>query len=88
MFEGLMANEVVPETSWGRRSFGLNDLRTAQVQIKYATEMLHYPVWGLSPSSTADDTGNYAGYGVEGLLFPYFGFGADTTTPTDGLSQC
>jgi len=88
MFEGLMANEVVPETSWGRRGFGLNDLRTAQVQIKYATEMLHYPVWGLSPSSTADDTGNYAGYGVEGLLFPYHGIGADTTTPNDGLSQC
>jgi hypothetical protein len=88
IFEGLMANEVVPETSWGRRSFGLNDLRTAQVQIKYATDTLHYPVWGLSPSSTADDTGNYAGYGVEGLLFPYFGLGADTTTPNDGLSQC
>lgn len=88
MFEGLMANEVVPETSWGTRSFGLNDLRTAQVQIKYATEQLHLPVWGLSPSSTADDTGGYAGYGIEGLLFPYFGFGADTTTPNDGLSQC
>jgi hypothetical protein len=88
MFEGLMANEVVPETSWGRRSFGLNDLRTAQVQIKYTTEMLHFPVWGMSPSSTADDTGNYGGFGVEGLLFPYFGFGADTTTPNDGLSQC
>ena len=88
MFEGLMPNEVVPETSWGTRSFGLNDLRTAQVQIKYATEELHLPVWGLSPSSTADDSGNYGGFGVEGLLFPYFGFGADTTTPNDGLSQC
>src|SRR6266702_4631722 len=88
MFEGLMANEVVPETSWGTRSFGLNDLRTAQVQIKYATEMLHYPVWGLSPSSTADDTGNYGGFGVEGLVFPYYGFGADANHPNDGLSQC
>jgi len=88
MFEGLMANEVVPETSWGLRSFGLNDLRTAQVQIKYATEKRHYPVWGMSPSSTADDTGNYGGFGVEGLLFPYFGFGADSTTPNLGLSQC
>ncbi|KAA6461870.1 DUF3131 domain-containing protein [Acidobacteria bacterium AB60] len=88
MFEGLMANEVVPETSWGPRSFGLNDARTAQVQIKYATEKLHLPVWGMSPSSTADDTGGYGGFGVEGLLFPYFGFGADTTTPNDGLSQC
>jgi hypothetical protein len=57
MFEGLMANEVVPETTWGKKGFGLADERTAQVQIKYATEQLHYPVWGLSPSSTADDSG-------------------------------
>jgi hypothetical protein len=27
-------------------------------------------VWGISPSSTADDTGNYGGFGVEGLAFP------------------
>jgi hypothetical protein len=44
---------------------------SAEVQIKYATRQLHYPVWGMSPSSTADDTGNYGGYGVEGLAFPY-----------------
>jgi hypothetical protein len=88
MFEGLMANEVVPETSWGTRSFGLADLRTAQVQIKYATQALHYPVWGMSPSSTADDTGNYSGYGVEGLTFPYFGTGATASNPNEGLSQC
>jgi hypothetical protein len=70
MFEGLMASEVVPETTWGPHGFGLADLRTAQVQIKYATEQLHFPVWGLSPSSTADDTGNYGGFGVEGPTFP------------------
>ena len=28
------------------------------------------PVWGMSPSSTADDSGNYSGFGVEGLAFP------------------
>jgi len=88
MFEGLMPNEVVPETSWGPHSFGLADVRTAQVQIKYATEQLHYPVWGMSPASTADDTGNYGGFGVEGLTFPYFGTGADASHPNDGLSQC
>lgn len=88
MFEGLMANEVVPETSWGPQSFGLADVRTAQVQIKYATEQLHYPVWGMSPSSTADDSGGYGGFGVEGLLFPYYGFGADASHPNEGLSQC
>ena len=42
----------------------------SQVQIKYATEQLRYPVWGMSPSSTADDTGGYGGFGVEGLTFP------------------
>jgi hypothetical protein len=69
MFEGLMANLVVPETTWGPHSLGLDDLRWPQVQIKYATQVLHYPVWGISPSSTADDTGNYGGFGVEGLAF-------------------
>ena len=78
MFEGLMANLVVPETAWGPRGFGLDDLRWAQVQVDYATQVLHYPVWGLSPSSTADDTGNYGGYGVEGLAYP----------AGQGLSQC
>jgi hypothetical protein len=70
MFEGLMANEVVPETTWGQRSFGLNDKRNAEVQVKYATQQLHYPVWGMSPSSTADDSGGYGGFGVAGLSFP------------------
>ncbi|MDQ2959711.1 MAG: DUF3131 domain-containing protein [Candidatus Dormibacteraeota bacterium] len=88
MFEGLMANEVVPETSWGPHSFGLADARIAQVQIKYATEQLHYPVWGMSPSSTADDSGGYGGFGVEGLLFPYHGAGATAADPNQGLSQC
>ncbi len=69
MFEGLMANLVVPETTWGPHSFGLNDVRWAQVQARYATRVLGYPVWGMSPSSTADDTGAYGGFGVEGQAF-------------------
>ena len=88
MFEGLMANEVVPETSWGPHSFGLADRRTVDVQIKYASEQLHFPVWGMSPSSTADDNGGYGGFGVEGLTFPYSGAGADADHPNLGLSQC
>jgi hypothetical protein len=88
MFEGLMPNEVVPETTWGTRSFGLADVRTADVQIRYATQQLHFPVWGMSPASTPDDSGGYGGYGVEGLAFPYFGTGADASHPNQGLSQC
>ncbi|MGN6197169.1 glucoamylase family protein, partial [Humibacter sp.] len=70
MFEAEMVDQMVPETTWGTSGFGLADVRTAQVQEKYATEVLHYPVWGLSPSSTADDTGGYGTFGVEGLQFP------------------
>jgi hypothetical protein len=69
MFEGLMANLVVPETSWGPQSFGLADRRWAAVQRRYATDVLRYPVWGMSPSSTADDTGGYGIFGVGGLRF-------------------
>jgi hypothetical protein len=88
MFEAMMPNEVVPETTWGPHSFGLADARTVQVQLKYATGQLGYPVWGMSPSSTADDTGDYGGYGVEGLTFPYHGAGATASNPNLGLSQC
>src|SRR5579875_1893827 len=70
MFEALMANEVVPETRWGRHSFGLADKRAARVQIKYARQELKIPVWGMSPSSTADDTGNYFGFAEQGQKFP------------------
>jgi len=83
-----MPNIVVPETSWGPNSFGAADAQTVRVQIKYATQQLGYQVWGMSPSSTADDTGDYNGYGVEGLAFPYYGTGATASNPNEGLSQC
>ena len=67
MFEGLMNNLIIPETSWGPQSFGLNDLRYAQAQIAYTQQTLHYSIWGLSPSSTPDDTGGYQAYGAHAL---------------------
>ncbi|WP_246035702.1 glucoamylase family protein [Dictyobacter kobayashii] len=67
MFEGLMNNLVIPETSWGPHSFGLNDRLYAQAQQAYSTQTLNYPVWGLSPASTPDDTGNYDAYGARNM---------------------
>ena len=78
VFEGLMANQIVPETEWGAKGLGLANIRLAQVQQKYATEQLKLPVWGMSPSSTADDSG---GYGIFGEIGQKFGTG-------NGLSQC
>jgi Putative glucoamylase/Protein of unknown function (DUF3131) len=94
-FEALMPNLIVPETSWGTSSFGLADQRTVQLQIRYATHYLGYPVWGLSASSTADDTGNYNTYGVEGVglpgtiaSFPYHGTDPTASAPNLLLDQC
>ncbi|MGI8868118.1 MAG: glucoamylase family protein [Mycobacteriales bacterium] len=87
MFEALAADVVVPETSWGPRSFGEAGAQAVKVQIRYATEELHYPVWGMSPSSTPDDTGGYGGFGAEGQEFPYHGAGATSSDPNLGLSQ-
>jgi hypothetical protein len=87
MFEALMVNQVVPETSWGTHSFGLADHRIVTVQRRYAKK-LGYPVWGMSPSSTADDSGGYAGYGVAGKAFPYHGQGATASDPNQRLAQC
>jgi hypothetical protein len=67
MFESLMPSLVVPETDWGPGSFGANDRVYPRAQILYAQQTLHYPFWGLSPSSTPDDTGNYDAYGAHAL---------------------
>lgn len=67
MFEGLMPSLVVPETTWGPRSFGQNNRNYALAQIVYARRTLGYPVWGLSPSSTPGEAGAYVAYGARGL---------------------
>jgi hypothetical protein len=70
MFEGLMPDLVVPETSWGQRSFGLNDTNYPMVSQQWPLMGLGFPVWGLSPSSTPDDTGNYDAFGAVGPVDP------------------
>jgi hypothetical protein len=66
-FEGLMPNLVVPETKWGQTSFGANDRNYALAEIAYVHNALNYPVWGLSPASTPDDTGGYDAFGAHQL---------------------
>ena len=100
MFEGLMTNLVIPETSWGPNSFGRNDQLYAQAQITYAQQRLHFPVWGLSPSSTPDDTGHYDAYGAHALatnantspyeetaVTPYASFLALTVAPQEAFTN-
>ena len=88
MFEGLMANEVVPETTWGTHSFGLADMRDGpgadQVRHPGNCTTRSGACRRPAPPTTPAD---YGGFGVEGLAFPYYGTGANAAIRT-GLSQC
>lgn len=65
VFEGLMDDLVVPETQVAPQGFGANDVDYTKATIAYDTNTLGFGVWGLSPSSTPDDTGNYQAYGSQ-----------------------
>ncbi len=67
MFEALMPNLMVPEVADAPQGFGANDQDYLDATIKYDTQTLGYKVWGLSPSSTPDDTGGYLAYGSQNL---------------------
>jgi hypothetical protein len=66
MFEALMPTLVLDEVRWAPESLGENGAAHAQVQRRWALEVLGHPVWGMSPSSTPAGDG-YAEYGVEPL---------------------
>ncbi|XUL85341.1 glucoamylase family protein [Streptomyces galilaeus] len=67
VFEALMPNLLVPEVAQAPRAFGANDVAYLKATIAYETKALGYKVWGLSPSSTPDDTGGYSAYGSHQL---------------------
>jgi len=67
VFEALMPNLIVPEVADAPQAFGANDVDYLKATIAYDTKTLGYKVWGLSPSSTPDDTGDYSAYGSQEL---------------------
>jgi hypothetical protein len=82
VFEGLMDDLVVPETQVAPQGFGANDEDYTEATIAYDTKALGFPVWGLSPSSTPDDTGNYLAYGSQLLgSDPNLDYAQTTVTP-------
>lgn len=79
VFEALMPHLVAPELSEAPDGFGANDQDYLRATIAYDTKTLGYKVWGLSPSSTPDDTGDYLAYGSQQL-----GTDASTTDYAQG----
>ncbi len=61
-FEALMPTLILKEKDLAPKGLGGNDAAQVQGQIRYATEELGYPVWGMSPSSVPE--GGYSEYGA------------------------
>lgn len=77
MFEALMPTLVVDEPRLFPASLGANDAAHVEVQRRFASEQLGYPVWGMSPSSKPG-TREYGEYGVKPLGAIGYGVGAVT----------
>ena len=81
LFEFLMPTLLVKERELAPQGLGLNDQRAVELHIRLTLENHHYPVWGLSPSSTPHPPGGYKEFGVadlgakgyeaQGIITPY-----------------
>jgi len=81
MFEALMPALVLDEERYAPKSLGRNDATHAEVQRRYATEFLGYPVWGLSPCVNPSGKG-YGEYGVK--VLGSLGYGPGAVAPYAG----
>ena len=78
MFEALMPALLLDEQRYAPRSLGGNDAVHADIQRRYTSEELVYPVWGISPSATPGSNG-YGEYGVK--ILGVRGYPAGVVTP-------
>ncbi|MFH1189788.1 MAG: glucoamylase family protein, partial [Candidatus Omnitrophota bacterium] len=65
MFEALMPTIIIDEKGLAPKGLGLNDARHARIQVDYATKVLGYPVFGMSPSCVPG--GGYYEFGAKVL---------------------
>jgi hypothetical protein len=83
MFEALMPDMFVPESKWGKKSFGRNHPLTVEAQIRHGMDDAKYGYWGFSPASNPE--GGYREYGVDAIGLQAEGYTSDTQrTAVDG----
>jgi hypothetical protein len=75
MFEELMPDVFVPESSWAPRSWGLNHPLHVRAQREHGLIEADYGFWGFSPSS--NPAGGYREYGVDVLGLKPDGYFSD-----------
>ena len=96
LFEFLMPTMVLREQKFAPKGLGLNDKIVTELQRHYALQEKKYPVWGISPSATADGRrwmyGEYGvkklgvkGYSDKGVITPHASFLALDALPKDAI---
>jgi Putative glucoamylase/Protein of unknown function (DUF3131) len=88
MFEALMVPLLVPEASWGPRSWGVNHPLYVRAQIEHGLEEARYGYWGFSPSN--NPSGGYREYGVDAIGLNPDGYASnnDNTLVDYGFGDC
>ena len=97
-FEFLMPTLVINEKKFAPKGLGLNDKIATEIQRDYALKERKYPVWGISPASTADGRRwKYGEYGVKklgvkgypdrGVITPHASFLALESLPKEALKN-
>ena len=88
MFEELMPDMFVPESSWAPRSWGLNHPLHVRAQREHGLLEAGYGYWGFSPSSKP--AGGYREYGVDQLGMNPDGYFSDQekTNVDAGFGDC
>jgi hypothetical protein len=88
MFEELMPDMFVPESSWAPRSWGLNHPLHVRAQREHGLDEAGYGYWGFSPSS--DPFAGYREYGLDQLGLNPDGYFSDKekTNVDVGFGEC
>ncbi|MFC5266963.1 glucoamylase family protein [Kribbella qitaiheensis] len=75
MFESLMPDLFIPESSWAPRSWGINHPLTVRAHIEHGLDDAKYGYWGFSPAS--NPRGGYSVYGVDAIGMDPGGYPSD-----------
>ena len=88
MFEELMPDVFVPESTWAPRSWGVNHRLHVRAQREHGLLEAGYGYWGFSPSS--NPAGGYREYGVDALGLNPDGYFSDQemTNYDAGFGDC
>jgi hypothetical protein len=88
MFEALMVPLIVPEETWGPKSWGRNHPLYVRAQIEHGLAETGYGYWGFSPSD--NPSGGYSAWGVDAIGMQADGYPSDEqgTLVDYGFGDC